>query len=142
MNKVNVEKVIDYTKVLKDNEILQDMDKILRNENTNLKLEIERLQRQKEELQVNGLRQETLFKLEIERLNNIINELDKQNRQLGEKLSLTTDKYEKKLFIKENIIKEVREYIMTNGIHSDYGDKGIDDENKLLQILDKEKDNE
>lgn len=31
--------------------------------------EIERLQRQKEELQVNGLRQETLFKLEIERLN-------------------------------------------------------------------------
>ena len=30
--------------------------------------EIERLQRQKEELQVNGLRQETLFKLEIERL--------------------------------------------------------------------------
>ena len=48
---------------------------------------------------------------EIERLNNIIKELDKQNRQLGEKLSLTTDKYEKKLFIKENIIKEVREYI-------------------------------
>ena len=47
----------------------------------------------------------------IERLNNIIKELDKQNRQLGEKLSLTTDKYEKKLFIKENIIKEVREYI-------------------------------
>ena len=41
-----------------------------------------------------------------------------------------------------NIIKEVREYIMTNGIHSDYGDKGIDDENKLLEILDKEKDNE
>lgn len=39
--------------------------------------EIERLQRQKEELQVNGLRQETLFKLEIERLNNIINELEK-----------------------------------------------------------------
>ena len=36
-------KVIDYTKVLKDNEVLQDMDKILRNENTNLKLEIERL---------------------------------------------------------------------------------------------------
>jgi hypothetical protein len=37
--------------------------------------EIERLQRQKEELQVNGLRQETLFKLEIERLNNIIKEV-------------------------------------------------------------------
>ena len=36
---------------------------------------IERLQRQKEELQVNGLRQETLFKLEIERLNNIIKEV-------------------------------------------------------------------
>ncbi len=38
----------------------------------------------------------------------------------------------------EDIIEEVREYIMTNGIHSDYGDKGIDDENKLLEILDKE----
>ena len=37
--------------------------------------EIERLQRQKEELQVNGLRQETLFKLEIERLHNIIKEV-------------------------------------------------------------------
>lgn len=36
--------------------------------------EIERLQRQKEELQINGLRQETLFKLEIERLNKIIKE--------------------------------------------------------------------
>lgn len=34
--------------------------------------EIEKLQRQKEELQINGLRQETLFKLEIERLNNNI----------------------------------------------------------------------
>lgn len=43
MNRVNVEKVIDYTKVLKDNEVLQNMDKILRNENTNLKLEIGRL---------------------------------------------------------------------------------------------------
>lgn len=41
-----------------------------------------------------------------------------------------------------SIIKEVREYIMTNGIHSDYGDKGIDDENKLLEILDKENSNE
>ena len=38
---------------------------------------IEKIQRQKEELQINGLRQETLFKLEIERLNNIINELEK-----------------------------------------------------------------
>lgn len=37
--------------------------------------EIERLQRQKEELQVNGLRQETLFKLEIERLHSIIKEV-------------------------------------------------------------------
>ena len=44
---------------------------------------------------------------------------------------------ENQLQQKENIIKEVREYIMTNGIHSDYGDKGIDDENKLLEILDK-----
>ena len=43
---------------------------------TDRKREIERLQRQKEKLQVNGLRQETLFKLEIERLNNIINELE------------------------------------------------------------------
>lgn len=39
------------------------------------KKEIERLQRQKEELQINGLRQETLFKLEIERLQNIIKEI-------------------------------------------------------------------
>lgn len=43
MNKINVEKVIDYIKILDNNELLQDMDKILRNENTNLKLEIERL---------------------------------------------------------------------------------------------------
>ena len=43
MNKINVEKVIDYIKVLDNNELLQDMNKILRNENTNLKLEIERL---------------------------------------------------------------------------------------------------
>lgn len=37
--------------------------------------EIERLQREKEELQVNGLRQEILFKLEIKRLHNIIKEV-------------------------------------------------------------------
>lgn len=37
---------------------------------TDRKREIERLQREKEKLQVNGLRQEILFKLEIERLNN------------------------------------------------------------------------
>lgn len=43
MNNINVEKVIDYINVLHNNELLQDMDKILRNENTNLKLEIERL---------------------------------------------------------------------------------------------------
>ena len=42
---------------------------------------------------------------------NIIKELDKQNKELGTELSLAIDKYEKKLFIKENIIKEVREYI-------------------------------
>ena len=81
---------------------------------------------------------------EIKRLNNIINELDKQNVELGTKLSLTTDKYEKKLFIKENIIKEVREYIDKwkfeaggNGACMNY-----DDIVDILEILDKEKDNE
>ena len=38
--------------------------------------EIEKIQRQKEELQINGLRQEKLFKLKIERLNNIINNIE------------------------------------------------------------------
>lgn len=71
MNKINVEKVIDYTKVLKDNEILQDMDKILRNENTNLKLEIERLKKQNKAL--NEMYE--LTKKEYIRLNNIIKEV-------------------------------------------------------------------
>ncbi len=40
-----------------------------------------RIQRQKEELQINGLKQETLFKLEIERkINEIIDYLEKENK--------------------------------------------------------------
>ena len=41
-----------------------------------LEYEIEKLEREKQELQVNGLRQETLFKLEIERLNKGLDELE------------------------------------------------------------------
>lgn len=37
--------------------------------------EIEKITKQKEELQINGLRQETLFKLEIEKLHSIIKEV-------------------------------------------------------------------
>lgn len=94
-----------------------------------------------------GLKEDTMFdevKDKAERLNNIIKELDKQNGELGAELSLTTDKYEKKLFIKENIIKEVREYIeerikeneninyieMTNNAY-------IIEQQELLEILDK-----
>lgn len=61
--------------------------KILCNERAEQLKEIERLQRQKEELQVNGLRQETMFKLEIERLHSIIKEV----RELI-KRDLSTDK--------------------------------------------------
>ena len=64
---------------------------------------------------------------EIERLNKERETDIKYNKYL-----------QKELAEAHSIIKEVREYIMTNGIHSDYGDKGIDDENKLLEILDKE----
>ena len=76
MNKINVEKVIDYTKVLKDNEILQDMDKILRNENTNLKLEIKRLKEEYVILQNASDEVEEEKDKEIERLNNIIKALE------------------------------------------------------------------
>ena len=72
-----------------------------------LSYEIERLQKQKEELQINGLRQETLFKLEIERL--------------------------------ESIIKEVREYINENEDY--FYNYPLVSRERLLEILDKEKDN-
>lgn len=88
MNKINVEKVIDYTKVLKDNEILQDMDKILRNENTNLKLEIERLKEEYMILQNASDEVEEEKDKEIERLNNIINELEEE---ISKHIALCTD---------------------------------------------------
>ncbi len=83
--------------------------------------EIERLQRQKEELQVNGLRQETLFKLEIERLT-------KQNKALNEMYELT-----KKEYIRlNNIIKELEKWLEEEQINS------IDlDEWTIIQVRDK-----
>ena len=85
--------------------------------------EIERLQRQKEELQVNGLRQETLFKLEIERLNNKVEEL----------MTLyTTERYVKEDY--KTIIKEVREYIKNVPLQKGTEAYSIG----ILEILDKE----
>ena len=112
---------VEYEDLLKNYyekmEIIEEQDK-----------EIERLQRQKEELQVNGLRQETLFKLEIERLKEI-------NKELGRDYSSANNGYLRL----HSIIKEVREYIKewqrfphTNGsTHKEL--------KNLIDILDKER---
>ena len=91
----------------------------------------------------------TNLQVQLQQKENIIKELDKQNKELGAELSLTIDKYEKKLFVKENIIKEIRKYIEE---HTTYERYGYIDEIQLVdlnfnikdlkQILDKENNSE
>ena len=100
--------------------IIQDLYKAMKRNNEKQD-EIERLQKQKEELQINGLRQETLFKLEIERLN--------------KELEIEKDISDGMLETIEKAKDYIKEHIRIDDEYPDYMEMLLEEYKELLEIL-------